>query len=328
MKSRLIHGMLPLLAAALLVTTENSAAAGYAVVNRWSLGPAAKWDYATFDTTRRRIFIAHGDRVIVVDSDSGEVVGEIPGTNGVHGIALAQEIKRGFTSNGKANTITVFDLDTLQRLEDVPVSGENPDAIVYEPSVGKVLTFNGRSNTVSVIDVKTLKEVATLKTAGKPEFAVSNGAGKVFFNIESPAGQMQVIDATTDQVLATWDLTGCSRPTGLAIDSKLGRLFSVCENEVMAVTDATTGKPVASVRIGAGPDAAGYDAETKTIFSSNGKSGSLTVIQQDDADHYRVIATVPTAASARTQALDPATHRLFLPSVTSGNMTLLVVGPE
>lgn len=316
-----------LLAGVAILGPLSAMAAEYKVVARWDLGAAAKWDYATFDPVRHRVFIAHGDRVVVIDAANGLKVGEIANTNGVHGIALAEDLKLGFTSNGKANTLTVFDLETLKPRQDVAVSGNSPDAVLYDAFVGKVYAFNGHSESVSVIDTRTMKEVATIKTAGKPEFAVSNGAGKVFFNIESDAGQMQVIDTAADRVVATWNLTGCSSPTGLTIDVRSQRLFSVCDNQVMAVTDAASGRHVASVPIGDGPDAAGIDPASGTIFSSNGKSGTLTIVHEDDADHYSVSATLATEKNARTMAFDAVTRRLYLPTVVSGNMFVLVASP-
>jgi YVTN family beta-propeller protein len=303
-------------------------AADYAVVARWDLGPAGKWDYATFDPVRHRILIALGDRVLVVSAADGQEVGEVAETNGVHGIALAQDLKLGFATDGKTNAVTVFDLDTLQHRRDVVVSGGSPDAVVYAAPVGKVYVFNGHSNSVSVVDVGSSKEVATITTAGKPEFAVYDGAGRVFFNVEKDAGQIQVIDTATDRIVATWDLSGCSNPTGLAIDTRSERLFSVCRNQTMAVTDAASGKHIASVPIGDGPDAAWVDSATGTIFSANGKSGTLTIVHEDDPDHFRVTATLATARSARTMAFDAVARRAYLPAVISGHMYLIVAAPN
>ncbi len=311
-----------------------AAAPAYRLVARWDLGPAERWDYATFDPVRRRVFIAHGDRVIVIEAGSGKKLGEIADTQGVHGIALAQDLKLGFATNGKANSVSVFDLETLAPLREIAVSGISPDALVYEPansktgSGAKVYTFNGRSDDVSVIDTNTWKEVAKIKTAGKPEFAVADGAGKVYVNIQSDAGQMQVIDAAADRILGTWDLPGCRMPTGLAINIGAQRLFSVCANRTMAVTDSGSGRHVASVPVGEGPDAAVVDPATGTIFSSNGQSGTLTIVSAEDAERYRVAASLVTQKGARTMAFDAATRRIYLPVVESGRMFVLVAAPQ
>jgi YVTN family beta-propeller protein len=307
--------------------SATAVASDYAVVAHWNLGPVAKWDYATFDAQRHRVFVAHGDKVLAVDSESGRAVGEVP-AQGAHGIALAPTLQLGFSSNGQANSITAFDLDTLQPRQQIAVSGDGPDAILYEAAANRVYAFNGRSNNVSVIDARTLREIATIAAAGKPEFAVADGAGKVYFNVEEDAGRMQVIDVQADRIVATWDLAGCSNPTGLSIDSAARRLFSVCANEVLVVTDAASGKQVARLPIGTGPDAAAFDPASRMVFSANGRSGTLTLIQEDDADHFRVVADLPTQKSARTMAFDPGTHRVFLPAVTAGDMVLIVVAPR
>jgi YVTN family beta-propeller protein len=229
------------------------------VMQRWKLGGDGGWDYLTVDAAHR-LFISRGTRVDVVNTDSGTVIGSIADTEGVHGIALAADLHRGFTSNGRADSVTVFDLDTLKILREVKVPAHNPDAILYEPSGGHVFTFNGKSKDVTVIDAQTLAIVATLPVPDKPEFAVDDGAGRIYVNIESEPGQMVVIDSRKLAVEATWPLAGCNSPTGLAIDRMHHRLFSVCDGKVMAITNARNGHAVARVPIGEGPDAAAYDA--------------------------------------------------------------------
>ena len=293
------------------------AAAAYAIVERWQLGGTGGWDYLTIDALRHRLFVTRGDHVEVVDLGSGKVVGQVPKTAGVHGVVLAPELKRGYTSNGRANTVTEFDYDTLAVLREVPVPGVNPDALLYEATSGRLFVFNGKSNDATVFDARTLAVVAQLPLPDKPEFAVADATGHVYVNIESEAGQLVKIDAALPAVLATWTLAGCARPTGLAIDGAHARLFSVCDGKVMAVTDATSGRQVARVAIGEGPDAAEFDAARGLVISSNGE-GTLTIVRIGPHDRYVVAATLKTQRGARTMALDPTTGRVYLVSADFG----------
>lgn len=296
----------------------------YTVQQRWHLGPATHWDYLAIDGQRKRLYVTRGDRVQVLDAATGKPAGEIPGTAGVHGVAFAQDLKLGFTSNGRANSVTVFDLDTLQVRRELPVKGINPDAILYDPATRKLYTFNGKSKDVSVFDAASGKPLATIPVGGKPEFAATDGR-RVYVNIEDK-GEIVAIDAGADRVLAHWPLAGCEEPSGLALDAAHARLFSVCGNRAMMVTDSASGKVVARVAIGDHPDAAYYDAATATVFSSNG-AGTLSVVRQLDADHYAPAVEVPTLKGARTMAYDPASHRVFLPTLVDQTFTMLVVGP-
>jgi DNA-binding beta-propeller fold protein YncE len=290
----------------------------YAVVATYTLGGAGGWDYLSVDAARNRLFIARSDRVLVVSTLDGSLVGTIADTEGVHGIALAPDLGRAFTSNGRANTVTVFDLATLAPLEVIAVKGENPDAILYDPAAQRVFTFNGRSHDITAIDAHDDHVLASFPAGGKPEFAATDGSGRIYYNIED-AAELGVIDSRKMKRVATWALAHCESPTGLALDVAHRRLFSVCANGAMAVTDADSGRSVATVPIGKGPDAAAFDAERGLIFSSNGADGTLTVIHEDDADNYSVVATVPTQKSARTLALDSRTHRLYLVAAEFGN---------
>ncbi|HXQ64070.1 MAG TPA: YncE family protein [Steroidobacteraceae bacterium] len=308
------------LATALIALPAPAAPSGdaaYTVVDRWMPGGAGGWDYLTIDAPRHRLFITRGDRVEVLDSESGKVIGGIANTAGVHGVALAPDLKRGYTSNGRANSVTEFDYDTLAVLREVPVPGANPDAILYEPLHHHLFTFNGRSKDATVFDARTLTVITTLPMPDKPEFAADGRHGRVYVNIESEQGQIVAIDTAKLALAATWPLPGCTRPTGLAIDSANGRLFSVCSSNVMTVTDAKTGRQVARVAIGDAPDAAAFDAAHGFVFSSNG-DGTLTVIRQDSADAYSVAATLATQRGARTMALDPATRRIYLVTAEFG----------
>jgi YVTN family beta-propeller protein len=292
--------------------------ADYGVSTIWQLGGTGGWDYLALEPSGARLFVSRGERVDVVDASSGRRTGIIPNTAGVHGIAFAPELKRGYTSNGRANTVTAFELDTLRTLQESPVAGKKPDAILYEPRAQHVFAADGASNDISVLDPSTLAVLTSIALPGPPEFMVTDAAGTVFVNIETEAGKLAAIDAKTLKLKATWALPGCANPSGLALDTANHRLFSVCENQVMAVTDSLSGRPVARVAIGQGPDAVAFADDLGFIFSSNGIDGSLTVIHQDTPDQYRVIATVQTQKSARTMALDPATHRLFLPAARLG----------
>jgi DNA-binding beta-propeller fold protein YncE len=290
--------------------------AKYQVEQHWKLGGSGGWDLLTVDAQARRIYLSRSDRVVVVDADSGKAVGEIPHTEGVHGIALVPELGRGFTSNGRANTVTVFDLKTLKTLSEIKVSGENPDVIVYDPASAHIFAFNGRSHNATAIDPVSSKVVGSIDLDGKPEFAVADGKGRLFVNIEDKS-EVAVIDAKKLTVESTWTLAPCEEPSGLAMDVAHQRLFSVCQNKTMIVLDSASGKQVASVPIGGGPDGAGFDARRGLAFSSNG-DGTLTVVHEDDPQHFSVVENVATQKSARTMALDEKTHRIFLPAAEFG----------
>jgi len=306
----------------------DAGATHYAVQQQWRLDGAGKWDYAAVDQVRHHLFVTHGDQVHVLDLPSGQVLGAITGTNGVHGVTFAQDLKLGFTSNGKSNSVTVFDLDTLAVKGQIAVSGGNPDAILYVPETHTVYTFNGKTANVSVLDPVTFKETATIATSGRPEFPVSDGHGKLFVNIEDK-GQLDVIDTASRSVVATWPLAGCDEPSGQAYDAQHGRLFAVCKNLKMVVTNAANGARVAEVAIGPHPDAALYDAASGTVFTSNGDAGgSLSVIHQRDADHYTLAQQVPTLPGAKTMAIDASTHAIYLPALKDGVFTVTVVAPR
>jgi YVTN family beta-propeller protein len=314
---RVIIALTLLSAASPGALTASPAAAQWSVEQHWNVGGAGGWDYLTLDPSGRRLFVSRATRVDVVSTESGAVIGTIPDTLGVHGIALAPDLKRGYTSNGKADSVTVFDLDTLKTIKEVKISGQNPDAILYEPKGRHVFTFDGRSKDVTVIDAGTLQVVATLPVPDKPEFAADDGAGRIYVNIESDPGQMVVIDSRALSVKATWPLPGCSSPSGLAIDRLHHRLFSVCDGKVMVVTDALTGKQIGRVAIGEGPDAAAYDAKRGLVFSSNGE-GTLTIVQQDTPDKYSVTDMLATQRGARTMALDTHSGKVYLVTANFG----------
>jgi YVTN family beta-propeller protein len=297
------------------VAAAAMAAEGYHVLSQIKIGGGGGWDYLTMDSSAHRLYASHGTLVEVIDVDAGKKVGEIADTQGVHGIALAPELNKGFTSNGRTNNVTVFDLKTLQKTGEV-ATGTNPDAICYEPKTKRVFTFNGRSNDSTAIDAKTNTVVATFMVGQKPEFCAVDGAGKVYANIEDTS-EIVEIDAQTTAVTRRAKLEPCDAPSGLAIDTKNHKLFSVCENKMMAVTDIATLKVIATPAVGAGPDAAGFDPSTGQIFSSNGQDGTLTIVAMVNGK-YAPVDTVTTERTARTMALDEKTHRIYLSAAEVG----------
>jgi len=288
---------------------QTPGASGYHVIKTVPVGGEGFWDYLTVDSEGRRLYISHGTHVQVMDIDSYTIVGDIPDTQGVHGIALAPELGRGFTSNGRANTVTIFDLKTLKTIGTVN-AGTNPDCIVYDGVTQRVFTLNGRSNNATAINAADGTVAGTVDLGAGPEFAVADGKGSIYVNIEDKSELVQ-FDAQKLTVTNRWPLAPCEEPSGLAMDLKNRRLFSGCHNQMMAVVDADTGKVIATPAIGQGVDANRYDPETNYAFSSNG-DGTLTVVHEDSADKFSVVENVPTKRSARTMALDLKTHNIFL----------------
>jgi len=292
----------------------KAAATGYHILNEIKIGGEGGWDYLTVDSAAQRLYVSHATRVVVVDLATGKVVGDIPDTPGVHGIALAPKLNKGFISNGRGNNVTIFDLKTLKATGTVP-TGENPDDITFEPVSGRVLAFNGRSRSVTIMDAAAGKAISTIALPGKPEFAVSDGRGKVYDNIED-TNEVVEIDAATAKVTKKYTLTGCEGPSGLAMDTKARRLFSVCGNRVMAVSDPDKGTVIATPAIGAGPDGVVFDPSNGYAMSSNG-DGTLTIVQQAGGK-YEVLENIATERGARTIAIDEKTHRVYLPTATAG----------
>ena len=288
---------------------------GYHVITTWKLGGEGGWDYLTADSDARRLYISRATHVIVLDADSGKTVGDIPDTPGVHGIALAPELGRGFTSNGREGTVSIFDIETLATSNKVKV-GENPDAILYDPSTKRVFTFNGRSQDSTAIDAASGKVLGTIKLDGKPEFAASDAKGELFVNIEDKS-ELVAIDPNKLEVKAKWPLAPCTEPSGLAIDRKNRRLFVGCDNKMMAVVDADSGKVLATPAIGEGVDATGFDPATGLAFASCGE-GVLTVVKEESPDKFSVAENVPTQPGARTIALDTKTHNVFVVTAKFG----------
>ncbi len=284
---------------------------GYHVIKKLQLGGEGGWDYLTVDGAARRLYISRGSHVMVVDIDTDKLTGDIPDTQGVHGIAVAPELNRGFTSNGRADTSTIFDLKTLKVIGNVN-TGTNPDAILYDPASKRVFTFNGKSKDATVFDAATGKVAATIALGGKPEFAVADEKGKVYVNIED-TNELVTIESKKLAVTKRVSLKPCEEPTGLAIDAEHHRVFSVCHNKLMAIVDTESGKMVAIVPIGEGVDGAGYDPKMGLAFSSNGE-GTMTVVRESSPGKFEVAETVATQRGARTMAIDPKAHNIYLPT--------------
>lgn len=306
-----------------LAAVAAPAADGYSIVKKIPIPGQGSWDYLTVDEGARRLYVSHGTQVEVLDVDSGSIVGSIPKTPGVHGIAIASELGRGFVSNGKTSTVTIFDLKTLKPIADVP-TGKKPDAIIFDPATSRVFAFNGESKSATVIEAATGKVAGTVDLGGGPEFAAADGNGFVYDNLEDESLVLK-IDARKLTVEQRWPTAPCAAPSSMAIDRANRRLFVGCRSKVMAVVNADTGKVITTVPIGDHVDATVYDAETKMVFNSNGE-GSVTVIRQDSPDTYSVVETVKTLPRAKTMALDPKTHQLFLSTAESDQFEVLVVG--
>jgi YVTN family beta-propeller protein len=302
---------------ALLIATAAIAASGpgYKVLKTYKVGGEGGWDYLTADAAARRLYISRATHVIVLDLDSGKTMGDIADTPGVHGIAIAPGLGRGFTSNGRESTVSIFDLKTLATSSKVKV-GDNPDAILYDPATKRVFTFNGKSQDSTVIDAATGKVLGTIKLSGRPEFAASDEKGTVFVNIEDKS-ELTAIDANKMTVKAKWPLAPCESPSGLSIDRKNRRLFSGCDNKMMAVVDADSGKVLATPAIGDGVDATAFDDETRLAFASC-REGVLSVIREESATKFSEAETVPTQQGARTLALDSKTHNVYVVTANFG----------
>ena len=300
---------------ALPVVAISAAATGYHITGEIVVGGEGGWDYLTVDSAARRLYVSHQSHVVVVDVDANKVVGDITDTPGVHGIAVASDLGKGFVSNGRGNNVTVFDLKTLKAAPAKVATGENPDSIRYDAVSKRVFAFNGRSKSATAIDAVKDAVVATIPLPGKPEFSVADGKGRVFVNIED-TNEIVELDAVKAAVVKKYALTGCEEPSGLAIDSKTRRLFSVCSNRVMAISDPDAGKVIATAPIGAGSDGVVFDPGPGYAMSSNG-DGTLTVVAQNGGK-WEVVENIATEARARTIALDDKTHKVYLPTAKTG----------
>jgi YVTN family beta-propeller protein len=295
-----------LASAAALALLGAAPAPSYHLVNSTTLGGDTFWDCVYHDGANRHVFIAHGSHVVVIDSKTYAVVGDIPDTPGVHCIAVGSG--KGFVTAGGANKVVVFDPKTLSVTGSIAV-GERPDAILYEPRTRRVFTFNAGSRNATVIDAASGTVDGSIPLGGKPEFAVADGQGRIYDNIEDTS-EIVEIDAKNMEVLRRFPLAPCTEPSGLAIDTAHHRVFAACDNEMMAALDTVSGKVVATVPTGKGADGAAYDAKRHEVLIPNGE-GKLSIIHQDTADKYHLVANVKTQFGVRTLDFDPATHRIF-----------------
>jgi len=292
-----------------IIVNAQDVKSHYKIANRIHIDSNGGWDYTSVDEQLNRLYVSHGNMVQVVDLNTSKVIAIIPNTNGVHGIAMADEFEEGFISDGKDSSVTIFNLKTNATITKIQVTGQKPDAIVYDDVTKRVFTLNGKTNNATVIDAKTNTVLGTIALDGKPEFCVADGTGKLFVNIEDKS-TIEEIDASTMKVLKQWSIKPGEGPSGLAIDKKKRRLFSVCD-KMMVVSDADKGSVVTTVTIGDGPDAAAFDPGLMRVYSSN-SDGTMTVVS-DSADTYKVLENVSTQKRARTMALNTKTHHIYLP---------------
>lgn len=287
--------------------TQKSA---YRIAKTIQLTGDGGWDYLSVDEVNRQLFLSHGTQVNVVDLKTGEQVAVIPQTNGVHGIAIANDLNRAFISCGKDSSVSIVELNSFKLVARVMVTGKNPDAILYDRFSKKIFTFNGRSSNATVIDAITFKVIATIPLAGKPEFSQTDGKGKIYVNIEDKS-TIAVINAVSLKVEKSWSIAPGEEPSGLALDNVNHRLFSVCRNKMMTISDVIAGKVITTVPIGDGCDGVAFDPITRRIFSSNGE-GTMTVVQQVSANKYQVLESFTTQPGARTITVDKTTHHIYL----------------
>ncbi len=305
MKKKLVSFVLAL-SSVLIINAQQQE---HHIIKTFHIASGGGWDYIA--ANNGKLYVSHGTQVNILDEQTGDSIGIIPNTTGVHGIAFNNAANKGYTSNGRLNNVTVFDLKTNQVLSQIS-TGENPDAILYEPFSKTIITCNGRSNNLSVIDATTEKVIATIPVGGKPETAVTDEKGKLFVNIEDKS-EIAAVDLKSFKVLNRWSIAPGESPSGLAIDKATGRLFAGCDNKLLMVIDDNTGKVVSQVPIGDGCDGVAFDNATKTIYSSNGE-GTLTIIKEQSANAYKVLENFSTKRGARTLALDEKTHTIFLPT--------------
>jgi YVTN family beta-propeller protein len=282
------------------------------IVKKIHLEGDAGWDYLYSDDQSGKLYVSHGNMVQVVDMKTDTLLGTITGLNGVHGIAIASDLNKGFISNGRDSSVTIFNTKTLQVITRIKVTGQNPDAILFDPFSRKVFTFNGRSSNSTVIDAETNLVTATIALEGKPEFSVTDGKGKVYVNIEDKS-RICEINTSTFKVEQSWSIAPGEEPSGLALDNETHRLFSVCDNKTMVVLDAETGKIISTLPIGDRVDGAAFDPGLKYAYSSNG-DGTLTIVKEENKDSFSIVTYLPTQKGARTIAINKITHHIYLPT--------------
>ncbi len=301
---------------ACLFSVAQTTTSLYKMSNKFPVDGDGGWDYINVDDSSHLVYISHGTVVQVLDVTSATVVATIPDTKGVHGIALAKDLNKGFISDGKDTAVTVFDLKTYKTLEKIKVTGNNPDAILYDKFTHRIFTFNGRSSNATVIDAKTDKVLGTIALEGKPEFAVTDEKGLIYVNIEDKSKVCQ-IDPFKMKAVQYWSIAPGEEPSGLAIDTKTHRLFSVCD-KLMVILDADNGKVITTLPIGDRVDGVAFDPGKKRAYSSNG-DGTMTVVQEENENSFKVLENVPTQKGARTITIDKSTHKLYLPTAKFGD---------
>jgi DNA-binding beta-propeller fold protein YncE len=314
-----------LVALCLTFLAASDSKSGYSLTKKIPIAGQGSWDYLFVDEAARRLYVTHGTQVEVLDVDSGEIAGKVENLHGIHGIAIAPDLGRGFVTNGQTSTVTIFDLKSLKSIQEVPV-GKKPDAILFDPATSRVFAFNGDGNSATAIEAKTGKVAGTVDLGGGPEFAAADGAGYVFNNLEDQS-LVAKIDARKLTVEQRWPTAPCQSPSSMAIDRTNRRLFIGCRSKVMAVMNLDTGKVITTLPIGDHVDATAYDPATHLIFNSNGE-GTITIIRQDDPNTYSVVETVKTLPRAKTMALDSKTRQLFLSTAEGGQFEVLVVSPK
>jgi DNA-binding beta-propeller fold protein YncE len=304
------HLALIIFGASTLVSAAS--AGGYHLVKEIPISGDGSWDYMTIDPGARRLYVSHGTQVEVLDLDSEQFVGRVTDLNGVHGIAIASKLGRGFITSGLSSTVTIFDLKTLKHLGEVP-AGKSPDGVLYDSVSGRVFAFNHHGDNVTVFGASDGKTAGTIELGGEPEFPVNDEKGSVWVNLENKSTLIR-LDAQSLQITGRWPTAPCDAPSSMAIDRERRRLFIGCNNQLMAVADADTGKIITTLPIGPHVDATAFDSETGLIFNAN--NGSVTILRQGSADQYSAVETVTTKLKANTLAVDPKTHKVYLPSAT------------
>ncbi len=310
--SVLLFGILLILCSSTTLVAQSN----YKIINQIPLEGNGGWDYLSVDESAGRLYVSHATMALVVDLKTGKQAGKIPDTNGIHGIQAVPSLNKGFTSNGRDSSVTVFNLKTLEVTGKIKVTGKNPDAILYDPFSQKLFTFNGGSANATVIDPMKNVVIATIPLDGKPEFPASDGNGIIFVNIEDKS-EISQINTRTFTVDRSWSVAPGEEPSGLALDHETHRLFSVCSNKLMVISDAIAGKVVTTLPIGEGCDGVAFDPGLKRAYSSNG-DGTITVVQEIDKDNFKVIENIATQKGARTITVDKTTHHLYLPTAEFG----------
>jgi YVTN family beta-propeller protein len=317
-------GLISILLLITAISCKAQPATEMHLLTTFHLSGTGGWDYLSIQPGSDKLYVSHGTQVNIVNKTTGDSLGIIPGTTGVHGIAFVPNLNKGYTSNGRLGTLTVFDLQTAKVFGQLPV-GQNPDAIMYDEFSKHLIVCNGRSNSISIVDPENDKVVGTVDVGGKPEEAVTDGAGTLFVNIEDKS-EIVVIELKSQRVLHRWALSPGEAPTGLAIDKTTHRLFSTCsDSRQLMILDAGTGAIVSKIPIGAGCDGVVFDETSKCIYASNGE-GNITVVKKGDKDNYSKVATIPTKRGARTITLDVATYKLYLPTKDNNAFEVMVLG--